>query len=424
MIGQYLIRLAHQDRWDELRPIIALLENARQRAASSKDRNLQQRAQSMFDPEYSLVAKAMRLPALIQAAEKGVGVDKVLGDKHGYICIQMHAPPEPEGWQWTGQSGSVYADGRGFRDNHGWFWDAQPAAEGWGRTLARMVNAKTGEFWLVLHGTGSSVTIGGELTVLRDNYYLGHAENALTRKWSVKVDVPAPNEEDLQRWWDKATQGKGPTGYRQVWGLNAEQWRPAPDKTPTPGRPEPSVDKWLNEAETLRAQGHAEEAWALYLKIAAAKDEFWPEYYTSAANADLYLRETRIFECRAEAAACLGIAGHVDDAQKEFARLQESLPARIDYMNNRDINQRLTLLGAQVAMARGLFKQGKIDTVKQLLPQIESRRPVLSSIPGGMSQIDGGHGIRYSWDPRSRVRDAWRDFDTLWWDVQDAPATK
>ncbi len=70
-------------------------------------------------------------------------------------------------------------------------------------------------------------------------------------------------------------------------------------------------------------------------------------------------------------------------------------------------------------MPRALFDRGDTKAASVERDRIARRRPNLADLPEGMIMVDRGVG-KFGWQPRAKQKDAWRAFDSLWWDVRDA----
>ena len=71
---------------------------------------------------------------------------------------------------------------------------------------------------------------------------------------------------------------------------------------------------------------------------------------------------------------------------------------------------------ADIQVAKVLAKRGDIAAAKAELDHIATRRPKITDIRDGTIMVDRG-AMKTGWHPRSKQREAWREFDTVWCDV-------
>jgi hypothetical protein len=208
----------------------------------------------------------------------------------------------------------------------------------------------------------------------------------------------------MHDWWTNETAGKG-----HWYGIRN---RPATQPATA------LVQQWLLDADKAREAGRFADALPVYERCLATPKNEWPDGYTAgvAVDPDLFAAHRR--RMLISEAQCLAALGRLDEARKIAADLRASLPAKPDLADPLQNFVVADALAADLTVPRALFKNGDAKAAADELSRISQHRPNLADLPEGMLMVDRGVA-KLGWYPRGRQEDAWRAFDTLWWDVHD-----
>ncbi len=199
-IGQYMVYLAHHDRFAEFDALAAALEPLHQAALSTKDPQMKNSAEFVFGSRYhSLLAGVLEFHNWRQLLrDHPPTVTSILATTDGAFIVQLRVPLQPDAWQEYGHS-----SGGNWDIAYGWFWDPRPTEWQRWQTLGQLDDMQTGDVWLALrplpgeHPT--TLTLATDTQLLRDNasdFYLPHADNTVVFPWSVTLKLPAPHSSE------------------------------------------------------------------------------------------------------------------------------------------------------------------------------------------------------------------------------------
>jgi hypothetical protein len=404
-LSRYLVHLVHADRTQEFDRILAQLREIRDRDLASTDRVVRSNAQSTFQSEHAWLFQVLHLPEwqkLIR--EQPPKVTNVIAAKDGMICVQLRVPLQPAGWRATGGS-----SGDHWSLDFGWFWDPSPLSRDW-NIRGRRVDTTTGDVWLALAPLGNpepaKLDLGNTVYLIGAiGDLFGGQDQPVLHTWSVNADIPAPTLDALAPWWAEQTKGKN-----AFWV----------DYQPPPVKPEEtSVGPWLAQAADAAKAGQPSAALDLYRRILAAPDAQWPAYYRDPQESAGYLENTRR-EVHARIVAILAQTGRLDEARKEADTLRATLAPKPDFRDPADITARQHARTADLAIVRALMAARQLPEARQLMAALEAPRPDLAAIPDEQIDVSRQPGVHQMRDLRDLHRSAWKDFDVLWWDLQDA----
>ncbi len=107
--AEYLVYLAHGERWDDFQAVAAAVERIRELGLKSKDARVKAWTQYVFRTDYpGLLAQAVRLKTWLDLIEKEPArVTDVVASKDGMVCVKLRVPPEPDVWQGIGEGGAL-----------------------------------------------------------------------------------------------------------------------------------------------------------------------------------------------------------------------------------------------------------------------------------------------------------------------------
>ena len=94
-----------------------------------------------------------------------------------------------------------------------------------------------------------------------------------------------------------------------------------------------------------------------------------------------------------------------------------------DPLNVADTRSRAIIRDGELAYVRALLAKGRLAEAKAMLDDVSKGRPDLAAIPDREVNVVAGQMASYV-NLRQVQREAWREFDTVWWDLQDAQARR
>jgi tetratricopeptide (TPR) repeat protein len=394
--SEYLLYLDSSNRTDELRErstsarkIMEDAQNAKESKHSSQLFNLE-RAQD--NPLYP----ASHVLEWRETYKAGPEVVRTIAGRDGLVFVELSIPKPPEGWNSNGWDGSA---------PYGWFW--QPTFGKQWQTNARLAKADDNRLWLVLRGEGKQISLAGEALLALDNYGTKPVRHDAKLAWQRTIDVPEPTIDDIKVWWTKEAGNQG------WWPLP-----PANAQLPVVAQAD-GVEHWMTMAKTYRDAARYDQALPLYEKVIALPKEQWPAMYTQGVGlledtVEMTKRQMRIGQ-----AQCLAELGRLDDARKVAAEMWATLPTPPDLSEPLDGHIAADAVIADIQVARALAKRGQVAAAKAELDRIATRRPKITDIRDGTIMVDRGVA-KMGWHPRSKQQDAWREFDSVWWDVKEA----
>jgi tetratricopeptide (TPR) repeat protein len=415
-VAQYMIYLAHNDRWSDFGALAPKIEKLRDDGLASANLSIRQRVQSMFKSEANLPAYLIRQVLAIPACRAALRDNppafvKTLAAKDGMVCVQLRVPVPPDGWNANGHSSSESSSGERWSISAGWCWTPDPLDKAW-QVVGQFADTRTGDVWVALaplKNAGPSIKLGNTVQIIRDNYEEGHSANAIEFPWSVTTSVPAATIESMEIWWRTNTQGKNAHWIGLPMG-------PSIDAPPSP------VDGWLKEAGDLHKARRFDEAAALYRRIATAPTSAWPASYAEISN-DPYLLVNARRDAQAAAVQVLVDAGRLDEARQEIEKLRADLPPAVDLLSCGNTRAHQIARKAQLALIRTLIANGKRTEAQAALDQIARERPDLSLLSNETQMVSTGPGSWTSVNYRQLQRDAWREYDTAWWNAQESSSS-
>ncbi len=380
VLGQYLIYLPSAGRMGDVDALVARLGKIRDAGMASKDRNIVEQTKQAFSAEWSLLARAMHIHEWQRQIEGHTPqVLRTIASKDGFVCVEMTAPTEPKGWGDYGHSSGPH-----WTFESGWFWDADPEGQ---RLAGRLVDNETGDLWIAFRpetgATADHVKIGGTVQLIWDNES-GHTDNAVTYKWFVDVGVPEVTVESMPAWWAAHTAGRN----AEEWFAQVPAWR-----VPAAGGPT------IADAEAFVKAGDFVKAAEEYRKILVQGDD---------ANVRVYLVKALVS------------AGNLAEAKGEIEKMRAGLPRKIDPLDGADLQARKLERLAELAYVRSLISRKEFAAARAEMAEMEKDRPRLAEIPDRTVNVDLGHGGWTTRNLRQSQADAWREFDTVWWDLRDA----
>jgi tetratricopeptide (TPR) repeat protein len=394
--SQYLLYLASQHRDDELRKLSDSVRKMIEAARASKDRRLQSDLSQLLSTEHSPLPAALRVLEWREQFKDGPQVVRTLAGRDGLVFVELAIPKPPEGWQSNGWDGEA---------PYGWFW--QPTlGDGW-QINARLPKPEEGRLWFVVRGNGKQIPLSGEATLALDNYGDKSTRYDAKVQWKRAIDVPEPTVDDMKAWWTTAN-GKSEKGW---WPLSPASTQPAAPVAEGP-------QDWMHQADQLRDAGKYLDALELYRKTLAAPRDEWPPMYTQGVGlldtVDVCHRRMRVSQ-----AQCLAELGRLDESRRVAAELRATLPDKPDLTGPLQGHIAADALAAELYAPRAVLRRGDAKAASAELDRIGARRPRLADLPVGMIMVDRGPA-KFGWGPRSKQEDAWRAYDTLWWEVKEA----
>ena len=415
-MGQYLVYLAYKKRWDDWREWAGRAERLRVAGLASKDWGTRSWAEHAFraDKVYtSLLAKGVRVEGWLKALEgNGPRVTGVVASKDGHVVVQLKVPTEPEGWECDGGRGS-----RDFEIRYGWYWNALPVGGGW-QMVGQFADVERGDAWvamrrvedspaMAIRGLGS-VKVGGRVTLLRDNQWRVHSRNVTGWDWELQAEIPAASVENMEAWWKKNTAKK-----------NA-QWYAIPPATTVAERKweDWPVNGWRSEAYKLAQAEKWAEAVAVNRKIVAASEDQWPEYDRAGRNGPNAIVDERR---RAGVEVVRGLLklGELAEAKKAIETMRVGLPTKVDAKDFQEVESREIVREAEVAYVRELMRLGKVAEAKAELAEVGKGRPELGEISDKHVRFERGPGAFSTGNLRDKNREAWREVDRVWWELNE-----
>ncbi|MEM7624338.1 MAG: hypothetical protein AAF333_01785 [Planctomycetota bacterium] len=208
LLGQYLIRLAADGRWDDYdrarRRVLAWRDAARE----SLHPMIVRRIERTFTPQtYSSLGTALVVRDWQAALEADPPcVNRVVASRDGFVFLQLDLPAPPEAWTADGWIGGV---------PFGWFY--QPHVQGTERVawaLAyRQLSPDRRSLFLIYRGTADTLQLAATAKLLADFRAGVPRENrpAVLFSWAATVERPEPTIDTMAPWF---TQQGDPDG---VW---------------------------------------------------------------------------------------------------------------------------------------------------------------------------------------------------------------
>jgi hypothetical protein len=192
-MGQYLYDLYASGRDEKAQKLLDQLLAVREAALKSK---YPKRAVYSFDNNFSLLHKAMQIPnrlAQFEVSPKPT-VGQVWAGKDGIVAVELMVPTVP---QWAGRDG-------GSQDNRPpeAVWAGNPLADG-AFVTRRAYDPARHCVWIAFKSDKHVVTLSDTVSIATDLARTGQAasETDLSRKWSLKVEVPAATVDSIEQWW-------------------------------------------------------------------------------------------------------------------------------------------------------------------------------------------------------------------------------
>ena len=407
-IAQYMVYLAHNSRFAEFDALAAALEPFRQSALSTPmTPNRKTAADILFGPRYhSLLAGALELRNWKQLLrDHPPTVTSILATTDGAVIVQLRVPLQPEAWQEYGHS-----SGGNWDIAYGWFWDPRPTEWQRWQTLGQLDDMQTGDVWLALrplpgeHPT--TLTLTTDTKLLRDNtsdFYLPHPENTVPFPRSVTLQHPAPTVPNITAWWTANA------ANRRAFWLGA---------TPSATRETSPIDTWSTDANTARTAARFDDAIALYKKILAAPADQFPAWTTNPVNGPDFLDETRR-NYRIDLIKTLVAAHQLDAARTELATFRATLAPKPNLTSPTDTLARKQFRIADLALVRTLIADNHLPEARAELDTLAKDRPDLAALPDRAILLQRGPSQQGT-TLRRLHQDAWFEFDTTWWQLQDA----
>ncbi|MGB7158145.1 MAG: hypothetical protein WBD40_08770 [Tepidisphaeraceae bacterium] len=396
--SQYLLYLADEGRDEELKRLSDVSRKAMEAARAVKDPRGASKVYNLKRAEHNPLYTAAHVIDWREAYKDGPRVVRTVAGRDGLVFIELQVPKPPDGWASNGWDGSAPM---------GWFW--QPTfGDAW-HVQARLVRQEQGTLRIVLRGDGKQVALSGEASLASDNYGSSKPKRHDARiQWQRTIDVPAPTVESVKVFWIAENGGK------------ADGWRPDP---PPAGNAAPVAKpdgphEWMNAAAKLRDDGKFAAALELYGKALAAPHGAWPTWYTQGVGL-VQLVEQSKWQIRVAQAQCLAELGRFDDARRVAAELWAMLPQKPDLTDPVQGHIAAEAVAAELHVPRVMLGRGDAKGAVVELERIAQRRPNLPDFPEATVMVDRGPA-KFGWDPRSKQKDAWREFDSVWWDVRDA----
>lgn len=162
--------------------------------------------------------------------------------------------------------------------------------------------------------------------------------------------------------------------------------------------------------------GRFGEAIELFRRTQSIPDAEWPEHYRHPANGNL-LADTRR-RLRLAVAKSLAMQGKLDEAEGAIAEVEKAAPPfKVD--DDEAVAVHTEIRSARLASVKYLMKSGRLNDAATLMDSLEVGRIDLSNVPDRYVVSKRAGGV-HNWSIYSRHRDAWREFDTLRWDLADA----
>ena len=394
--AQYLMYLAGKGRDEELARLSQVARKMMEHARSKKDSRGGSKLYNLERIEHNPLCPAAHVLEWRETFKDGPQVVRTLAGRDGLVFIELAIPKPPEGWSSNGWDGQA---------PYGWFW--QPTfGEGW-QIQARMPKVEEGRLWLIARGQGTQVSLSGEAILALDNYGSKPTRHDAKVRWSRTIDVPPPTIDDMKAWWF-ATNGNSDKG-----------WWPLPPPSTQPAAPVAAGPReWMHEANTLRDAGKFEDAVPLYAMAIGAPRGDWPAAYTQGVGlldtVGMLNRQMRVSLAR-----CLAELGRMEEARKVAAELRSMLPEQPDLADPLQGNVAADALLAELCVPRAMLKRGDVTGAAAELYRLAAHRSKLTDLPDGTLMVDRGPA-KFGWHPRSTQKEAWRQYDALWWEVKDA----
>jgi hypothetical protein len=140
------------------------------------------------------------------------------------------------------------------------------------------------------------------------------------------------------------------------------------------------------------------------------------DQWAQPAQATSTTRSADDWDTEARAAAD---AGRFDEMTQILAPVESKLPAQVHPEDYDEVKLRQRVRAVHLAQVRWLASHGKADDARKLLDQMEAGRPDLRQVSDLLVYISRGGGAYTSWIPQSGNQDAWREFDSVKWDLID-----
>ncbi len=92
----------------------------------------------------------------------------------------------------------------------------------------------------------------------------------------------------------------------------------------------------------------------------------------------------------------------------------------MDPLDGADLQARKLARVAELAYVRALIARKEFAAARAEMAEMEKERPNLADIPDRSVNDEVGHGGWTTRNLRGSQADAWREFDSVWWDLRDA----
>jgi tetratricopeptide (TPR) repeat protein len=385
-LGRYLISLHEKGKRAKLNGMVKSIEAKRQEALElpKRDRRRSRAEASISRQSYSVIGRALEIPAALErfkTAPKPT-IQSVQRSRDGFVLYSVRLP-------------EYQVDGRRDASINKW-GIGRATIDGRQENITNHYDSKTETQWRVSRGTGNHLRITWQPAIVgRQGDHL-----CVKHTWTTVLDIPAePSIDDMQQWWIERYDPKSwpkPSAVQNFWQMK-------------------------QQASQLLNDGRHVEAQKMYEEVLRLPQDQWPEHVFHPANAGLDLEQRLRDECWANIRICRLRQGQIDEVLGEIARMEADLkPLEGPIPDSGEVERHAYVRTARIQVVRALMDRKEYDRAQTILDEIAKKRPDIHKfariyVARRISKTRSTGG-----SPRASVRNSWRPFDTVQWDLIEA----
>ena len=378
-LGEHMIGLYNKGELAKFNEMVKSVELKRQEALKLHRGDIRHShaKDTMSERSSFAIAKALRIPEALKRfeTEPKPKVQFVKRSKDGYVVYAVRLP-------------DYEVDGR-----------RRPAISKWQlrgvadmQQVSGLDDSKTGTLVRVLKGTGDRLSIAWRPTIVgqwQGDFDIDHT-------WVTEADVPAePSIDNMKQWW--------------IERYDPRSW------------PEPSAEQnvWQmkQQASQLLEDGRDVEAQRMYEKALALPTDKWPLPLNDAARVEQLVRD----ELRSGIRTCRLRQGQIDEVLAEIAEMGKQLePLQGPIPDSEQVDRHTCVRAAWIQVVRELMDRKEYDRAQSIIDEVAKKRPDMNEFTEMYVARRIGENRETGGSPRNEVRDSWRAFDTVQWDLIEA----